>query len=100
MKTFLTFALVVGLGTGTAFMLAPDHSQPFANPSGSAQLTDGAFRDGVYLGRLAAKSGGEHHVAVGRWATTQDRSSFSAGYEQGYSEFLASRVAATRGEQN
>jgi hypothetical protein len=100
MKTFLTFALVVGLGTGTAFMLAPDHSQQFANPSGAAQLTDGAFRDGVYLGRLAAQSGGEHHIPVGRWATTQDRSSLSAGYEQGYSETLASRVAATTGEQN
>jgi hypothetical protein len=100
MKTFLTFALVVGLGTGTAFMLAPDYSQQFANPSGSAQLTDGAFRDGLYLGRLAAQSGREHHISVGRWATTQDRSSFSAGYEQGYSEFLASRVAATTGEQN
>ena len=100
MKTFLAFALVVSLGTGTAFMLAPDHSQPFANPSGSAQLTDGAFRDGLYLGRLAAQTGGERHVSVGRWATTQDRSSLSAGYEQGYSETLASRVAATTGEQN
>lgn len=97
MKTFLTFALVVGLGTGTAFMLAPDH---YANPTASAQLTDGAFRDGLYLGRLAAQSGGERHVSVGRWATVQDRSSFSAGYEQGYNEFLASRVAATTGEQN
>jgi hypothetical protein len=100
MKTFLTFALVVGLGTGTAFMLAPDHSKQFANSSASAQRTDGAFRDGMYLGRLAAESGGEHHVSVGRWATAQDRSSFSAGYEQGYSEFLASRAGATTAEQN
>ncbi len=100
MKTLLTFALVVGLGTGAAFMLASDHSKQFANPTASAQLTDGAFRDGVYLGRLAAQSGGEHHVSVGRWASAQDRSSFSAGYEQGYSEFLASRVGATAGQQN
>jgi len=100
MKTFLTFALVIALGTGTAFMLAPNHSKPHANPTGSAQLIDGAFRDGLYLGRLAVERGGEHHVSVGRWASAQDRSAFSAGYEQGYSEFLASRVAATTGEQN
>jgi hypothetical protein len=95
MKILLTIALAAALGTGSAFMLGTEHSS-----HNSAQLTDGAFRDGVYLGRLAAQSGSEHHVAVGRWATAQDRSSFSSGYEQGYSEFLASRVAATTGEQN
>ncbi len=100
MKTFLTLALVVGLGTGTAFMLGPAHSKQYANPNESALLSDGAFRDGLYLGRLAAQSGDERHISVGRWATAQDRSSFSAGYEQGYSEFLASRVAPITGEQN
>jgi len=95
MKILLTIALAAALGTGSAFMLGTEHSS-----HNSAQLTDGAFRDGVYLGRLAAQRGGEHHVAVGRWVTAQDRSSFSAGYERGYSEFLASRVAATTGEQN
>jgi hypothetical protein len=95
MKTFLTFALLAALGTGTAFMLGNEHRS-----DGSAQLTDGAYRDGLYLGRLAAQNGGEHHVAVGRWAILQDRSSFSAGYQQGYSEFLASRVAITTGAQN
>jgi hypothetical protein len=95
MKILLTIALAAALGTGSAFMLGTEHSS-----YNSAQLTDGAFRDGVYLGRLAAQSGGEHHVAVGRWATAQDRSSFSAGYEQGYSESLASRVAAINRTQN
>jgi len=94
MKTLLTIALVAALGTGSAFMLGTEHSS-----SGPTQRTDGAFRDGLYLGRLAAQSGAERHVSVGRWASAQDRSSFSAGYEQGYSEF-ASRVAATTGEQN
>lgn len=95
MKTLLTFALLAALGTGSAFMLGTDRST-----NAPAQLTDGAFRDGIYLGRLAAQSGAERHVSIGRWATTQDRSSFSAGYEQGYSEFVASRVAATTGAQN
>ncbi|HEV2964098.1 MAG TPA: hypothetical protein VGP35_09425 [Terriglobales bacterium] len=95
MKTLLTFALLAALGTGSAFML---RTEPSFN--GSAQLTDGAFRDGLYLGRLAAQSGNQRHVAVGRWANLQDRSSFSAGYQQGYSEFLASRVAPTAGAQD
>ena len=95
MKTLLTFALVAALGTGSAFMLGTEHAS-----NGSAQLTDGAFRDGLYLGRLAAQNGSERHVSVGRWATLQDRSSFSAGYQQGYSEFLASRVAVTTGAQD
>ncbi len=95
MKTLLTFALVAALGTGTAFMLGTEHPS-----SGSAQPTDGAFRDGLYLGKLAAQNSGERHISVGRWATTQDRSSFSAGYQQGYSEFLASRLAATPGAQD
>ncbi len=95
MKTLLTIALAAALGTGSAFMLGNEPSN-----NNSAQLTDGAFRDGVYLGRLAAESGGEHHVAVGRWASAQDRSSFSAGYEQGYSEFLGSRSAAIDQTQN
>jgi len=94
MKTLLTIALAAALGTGSAFMFGNEHSR------NSAQLTDGAFRDGVYLGSLAAQSGGEHHVAVGRWATAQDRSSFSAGYEQGYRQFLARRVAAMDRTQN
>lgn len=95
MKILFTIALAAALGTGSAFMLGTERSSN--NP---VQLTDGAFRDGVYLGRLAAQSGGEHHVAVGRWATAQDRSSFSAGYEQGYSKFLSSRVAAINRTQN
>jgi hypothetical protein len=93
MKTLLTIALVAALGTGSAFMVGTEHSS-----NGPTLRTDGAFRDGLYLGRLAAQSGGERHVSVGRWATAQDRSSFSAGYEQGYTE--SSRVAATTGEQN
>jgi hypothetical protein len=101
MKTFSLFVLVA-VGVGSAFLPRNDYRNHFASPSQSAaaQISDGAFRDGLYLGKLAAERGAEPHVAIARWATPEDRSSFTAGYQQGYSEFLVSRVAATAAAQN
>jgi len=56
----------------------------------AAHATNAAFRDGLFLGTLTAKRGGEYHAATGRWATDEDRASFIAGYRQGYAEMLAS----------
>jgi hypothetical protein len=95
MKTFSLFAFVIAIGFGAASMRRADHSQTPDPNATAARITDGAFRDGLYLGRLAAERGGEQHVAIGRWAHVEDRSSFTAGYQQGYSEFLARRVAPT-----
>jgi hypothetical protein len=92
MKILPLYALVIALGLVPMSMLSGDrhHYNPTANGN-VAQITDGAFRDGLYLGRLAAEGGSEPHVAIGRWATAVDRSSFTAGYHRGYSELLASR---------
>jgi len=94
MNRFVYLILVIVIGTGTASILRShqNHLPPGLNQS-VAQTIDGAFRDGLYLGRLAAESRAEPHVAVGRWATVEDRSSFTAGYHQGYSQALASRNA-------
>ena len=55
---------------GTASMLRTDHHNRFPSPEENiAHITDGAFRDGFYLGRLAAERGAEPHAAIGRWAT-------------------------------
>jgi len=97
MKTLSLFALAASLGMGAASLLHTKDHFPTPNQT-VAQTIDGAFRDGVYLGRLAAQDGAAPHVAVGRWADSQDRASFTAGYRQGYSEFLASRSDA-RGRQ-
>jgi hypothetical protein len=100
MKTFSLFTLLVAIGVGTAFMLVGHHRNQFASPNTiAAQSTDGAFRDGMYLGKLAAERGTASHVAIGRWSTAADRLSFTAGYQQGYSEFLASQVAPTARER-
>jgi hypothetical protein len=45
---------------------------------------DGAFCDGLYLGKLDAESGRKPHLSIGRWNTARDRASFVAGYQQGY----------------
>jgi len=92
MKILPLYALVIALGLVPMSMLSGDrhHHNPTANHN-VAQITDGPFRDGLYLGRLAAEGGSEPYVAIGRWATAEDRSSFAAGYHRGYSELLASR---------
>ena len=83
-------ALCVGMLLG--FYGSRQHDLPQVNDSAS-QSTDGAFRDGLYMGKLAAERGAEPHIATGRWVAVQDRNSFSAGYQRGYNEVLASRVA-------
>jgi hypothetical protein len=96
MKTFSLFTLLAALGVGTVSILRADYQMRLRNSNQAlAQATDGAFRDGLYLGKLAAESGAGFHVAIGRWATLEDRSSFTAGYERAYNEFLASRAASS-----
>jgi hypothetical protein len=92
MKILPLYAAVIALGLVPMSMLSGDHHHYNSTANSSvAQITDGAFRDGLYLGRLAAEGGSEPPVAIGRWATAEDRSSFTAGYHRGYSELLASR---------
>jgi hypothetical protein len=93
MKILPLYAAVIALGLVPMSMLSGNsYSNNQTANNKVAQITDGAFRDGLYLGRLAAEDGSEPHVAVGRWATAEDRSSFTAGYHRGYSELLASRA--------
>jgi len=93
MKMLSLYASVIALSMVPMSILHSDrrHNSPAAYDN-VTQITDGAFRDGLYLGRLAAECGVEPHVAVGRWATAEDRSSFTAGYQRGYSQLLASRA--------
>jgi hypothetical protein len=98
MKGLSLFALAIVVGMAAASVFQVNHLRNFPVAQENVkQTTDGAFRDGLYLGRLAAERGSEAHIAVARWATAQDRASFTAGYQRGYNEFLASRMEpATR----
>jgi hypothetical protein len=52
------------------------------------QALDGAFRDGLFIGRLTAETGLPSRPPVGRWSNDSDRVSFVAGYQHGYNEVL------------
>ena len=60
-----------------------------SNHSSIADATDGAFRDGLYLGKLDAQAGRARHLSVGRWSADPDRALFKTGYEAGYREASA-----------
>lgn len=75
---------------GTTAMLANSKRTINSNASVDAELNaDGAFRDGLYLGGLAADSTQQPRPVVGCWSTDQDRATFTAGYRRGYNEALA-----------
>src|SRR5881394_2086402 len=56
------------------------------------EATNAAFRDGTYLGNLAASRGESPHLASGRWSRAEDRASFTYGYQQGYEKVSADRA--------
>ena len=83
------YVLTLLLCLGTAGVLANNSK---ASHSIEAQMAaDGAYRDGLYMGRLAARSGRPQSPQTGRWSTQHDRSSFVAGYERGYNDATARR---------
>jgi len=93
MKKLSSYPFVIVLSLGAAALLAKSGQTPAPVQGSQAQLAaDGAFRDGLYQGRLAAESGQPMRPSIGRWSTAQDRSMFSAGYRRGYDE--SNRAAA------
>lgn len=62
----------------------------------SSQEINAAYRDGLYLGKLDGQEGRKAKPSVGRWNAEADRVSFTAGYEKGYREALARRIAEHR----
>ena len=52
-----------------------------------------AYRDGLYLGKMAAERGDAAHVATARWANDSDRAQFTAGYEQAFGGAVAGESA-------
>ena len=90
MKKLSSYAFVIVLSLGAAAMFAKSGQTPAPVQSSQAQgsqaqlAADGAFRDGLYVGRLAAEGGQPMRPSIGRWPAAQERSMFSAGYRRGY----------------
>ena len=62
----------------------------------AAQETNAAYRDGVFLGELDGREGRKVAPSIARWNSDADRALFRAGYEKGYSDAVASTLAAPR----
>jgi len=88
MNRALPYVIATALLFGTSALLANGVRAAQSGQNEAAQMaTDGAFRDGLFIGRLAAARGQAAHPLVGRWSSDRDRASFAAGYERGYREF-------------
>ncbi|MGB8581116.1 MAG: hypothetical protein WCD47_09865 [Candidatus Sulfotelmatobacter sp.] len=98
-----TYILAIAVSLGTTAMLNNGHHSKtntnFSNGNSSStnlearMQADGAFRDGFYLGKLAAESGQARRPAVGRWSAERDRVTFTSGYLRGYDEVQAAVMA-------
>lgn len=86
MQRLLTYVLAMGC-VGTSAMLVQRDVTIRPKQSADVQLTnDAAYRDGLYLGKLAHAAKRHVHPPIGRWSTEKDRASFAAGYLQGFGE--------------
>jgi hypothetical protein len=66
-----------------------------SNPSdmiSRQRATDGAFRDGTYLGTLSARRDEPARISFRRWATIANQESFIAGYQAAYKKILDANV--------
>jgi hypothetical protein len=91
MKKLFLCLTVLALFAGAAARLRTDRPSP--SPvivTDASRDASAAFRDGLYLGKLAARQGNPMRVASGRWSTSDDRALFAVGYQQGYHESVAS----------
>jgi len=91
LSTFAT-AIAICLGTTAVLNGSKSVTQPTRDVEASF-AADGAFRDGLYLGKLTADSGQPFHPGIGRWSSEQDRAMFTAGYRRGYREVVANAQA-------
>ena len=92
MNKLLTLALALVVCVGTTAMLARSLNARHGQKSDPQIVADGAFRDGLYVGRLAAEGGRPLRPQVGRWSSEADRTLFVAGYRRGYNDALASNA--------
>lgn len=80
----LYIAVVVGAAALVTLMVGTGR-QPIS--SADARLAnDGAYRDGLYQAQLDASQRRPAHITTGRWVSSEDRTSFIAGYLKGYQD--------------
>jgi hypothetical protein len=80
-------ACVLAVGFAGTTMLFEGTRTPRANQGVDvAMANDGAYRDGLYLGKLSREAKQQMLPPVGRWSTAKDRASFEQGYREGFGD--------------
>jgi hypothetical protein len=103
MRNYSLWALALIVGGSAAEMVKTEMTMTTTsnapqNIASNQEISSAAFRDGSYLGKLAAERGDAPHMAVGRWAKNADRILFATGYSEAYSQNLTASAVA-RGNQ-
>jgi hypothetical protein len=93
MKATFVLALIMIIVSGGAVIVM---TQTDVAGIRNGQVTAAAYRDGAYLGRLAAEQGDPAHVSIARWSTATNRELFSAGYKNAYAEQTAKNLLPGR----
>jgi hypothetical protein len=91
-KHFLFGAVMILALLSTVWSAVSAQTRQLARTE-TLQATDGAYRDGLFLGRLDARAGRNRRACVGRWSSQTDRASFASGYEDGYARAALMSVA-------
>jgi hypothetical protein len=87
-KTYMGIVLLAAVAGSV--MLGRSSSNP--SRFEADETTNGPFRDGVYLAKLAAQAGEPPHISAGRWSANADRESFVAGYKRSYEQILTAQT--------
>jgi hypothetical protein len=84
MQRLLACVLAMGCVGTSAMLFQKDKVVSPDQIVNAQQAADAAFRDGLYLGKLARTAKTSMRPPIGRWSTEKDRASFVAGYRQGW----------------
>lgn len=83
MEKILACVLVVGFAGTSGLVFHGMRGNPHTHAASAEMAVDGAYRDGLYLGKMSRASKRTALPPVGRWSTEKDRASFLQGYREG-----------------
>jgi hypothetical protein len=86
MEKILAYVLAVGFAGTTSLVFQGVKTTHQTEGMNLEMANDGAYRDGLYLGRLSREARQPMHPPVGRWSTAKDRDSFEKGYREGFGD--------------
>jgi hypothetical protein len=80
MLTLFLSSIMITICFATLSTIGATSNQISAPTADVNRTINGPYRDGLYLGSLAANHRQAFHISAGRWAIQKDREAFSEGY--------------------